>query len=393
MKKLMTVLIVLVLALGIITAGDVKFLFTELDQHPEILVGFLPTLTSVGASYEGLELMPGNLTQLQATIGGGYTQRRLYQDPGTGDQIDTDLFVYDSIQTRWRLTFLQGFGDSWVKDKDLITAYVGYEGRWESNIDSMKAGEFRQNGLPGASADADGLNPIPTFDSWSWGSFLDSTIYPDLANDRKVFGTILYGGIKLNCMEDRMVGVKGYQAKIDFRWAPNFLNKEISYYSAYANFVAGTTLFELSNKKGLNVLSFVAIDRVNVNWTDGTAVPVFAQGSVSLGRKMRGFGTWSYNTNFTVVNNFDIRIAGPEPFIDGIFPRINLFFDMGYHSGKYFNSDFSDSHFLCSTGAQFTVSFFDFIDLGYQLSYLIVGENYQQPGSKWISSFTFFLDF
>ncbi len=48
MKKAFTVLIVLILAVCSVFAGDFKFLFTELDQHPEILAGFLPTLTAVG---------------------------------------------------------------------------------------------------------------------------------------------------------------------------------------------------------------------------------------------------------------------------------------------------------------------------------------------------------
>ena len=37
MKKAFTVLIVLILAVCSVFAGDFKFLFTELDQHPEIM--------------------------------------------------------------------------------------------------------------------------------------------------------------------------------------------------------------------------------------------------------------------------------------------------------------------------------------------------------------------
>ena len=81
MKRILTVVLVLALALCSVFAGDFKFLFTELDQHTEILSGFLPTLVTVGAGYNGLSLIEGDLTQIQATIGGGYTQRVLFQDP------------------------------------------------------------------------------------------------------------------------------------------------------------------------------------------------------------------------------------------------------------------------------------------------------------------------
>ena len=95
MKKALTVVLILALALCSVFAGDFKFLFTELDQHPEILAGFLPTLTAIGAGYEGLSLIEGDLTQFQATIGGGYTQRVLFQDPVTGEPLISDQMLYD----------------------------------------------------------------------------------------------------------------------------------------------------------------------------------------------------------------------------------------------------------------------------------------------------------
>ena len=95
MKRILTVVLVLALALCSVFAGDFKFLFTELDQHTEILAGFLPTLITIGAGYEGLSLIDGNLTQFQATIGGGYTQRVLFQDPSTGEPLIADQLLSD----------------------------------------------------------------------------------------------------------------------------------------------------------------------------------------------------------------------------------------------------------------------------------------------------------
>ena len=406
MKKALTVVLVLALALCSVFAGDFKFLFTELDQHPEILAGFLPTLTAIGAGYEGLSLIDGNLTQLQATIGGGYTQRALFQNPDNGEPLLDDIMLFDQIQLRWNLKFLQGFGESWVEGKDLVTAYIGYEGRYEKAVDSMKVHEERYRGYADADTRTKGKTPIPSLDEW-FNSHFPSTlagnrIYPDLADDYTAFMTNFYLGARLNLMDDKMVSNEGALAEIKLQFAPSFLNKKASYYSITFNAVAGTTLLEVSNKKGQNLFSIVLIDRLNVNWTDGSKVPVYASMPVSLGRKVRGFNTNSYNTNFTVVNNLDLRLAGPEFIMDGVFPRLNIFFDMGWYAGNYFNSDNSAAamaekydlkRFLCSAGFQLEMCIFDFIDLGFQLSYLISGDNMRTPGEKFITGATFFLDF
>ncbi|MBQ6672374.1 MAG: hypothetical protein IJM73_04045 [Spirochaetales bacterium] len=402
MKKAFTVLIVLILAVCSVFAGDFKFLFTELDQHPEILAGFLPTLTSIGVGYEGLELIPGNLTQIQATIGGGYTQRVLFQDPVTGKPLISNQLLYDDIQIRWNLKFLQGFGDSWVEGLDLVTAYLGYEGRYEKGVDSMVLGQERMRGYADPLTKEKGATAIPSLNDWFGASKAGNSIYPDLADDYIAFMTNFYAGARLNLMDDKMVSNEGFLAELKLQFAPGFFNKKASYYSITLNAVAGTTLYELSDKKGLNLFSIVLIDRANVNWTDGSKVPVYASRPVSLGRKVRGFDTDSYDTNFTVVNNLDIRLAGPEFLLDGIFPRLNLFFDMGYHAGNYFNTDYSAKsmadelglkQFLCSTGIQLEMCFFDFIDLGFQVSYLITGDNMRKPGERFITGATFFLDF
>lgn len=409
MKKILLVTLVLLLAVGSVFAGDFKFLFTELDQHPEILSGFLPTLTAFGTSYEGFEFIEGRLTQLQVTLGGGYTQRVLFQNPSTGEPLLADQGIYDAIQLRWNLKLLQGLGSSWVEGKDLFTVYAGYEGRYEVGTDSMvvdDAKRYRGYEEITETERKTGATTIPSLDDWFKGfgsSSATTKIYPDLSNGYEAFLNNFYLGAKLNGMNDKMVTTDGVLAELKVQFAPSFLNKKASYYSITLNAVAAKTLLEIKTSGSTNNLfSIVMIDRVNLNWTDGSQVPVYAQMPVSLGRKVRGFNTNSYNTNFTVVNNFDIRISGPEPFVDGIFPRLNVFFDVGYYAGDYFNTElgakdmaekYGLERILCSVGAQLEMSFFDFIDLGFQVSYLINGSNLRNPEQRFITGATFFLDF
>jgi hypothetical protein len=396
MKKALLVVLLICVAFTSVLAGDLKYLFTDLDQHVEILNGFLPTLLGMGASFEGLALVEDQLTQLQAYAAGGYTQRKAYQNPLDGSVLSQDFLVFDLWQARLTLKFLQGFGGkSEISSKDLLTAYAGYEGRWEMPVDSMVAGLQRLNGI---------MVTVPTIDLWTAdsqaaaGSVRNSAIYPELAAP-SIFASTFFGGLKLNMMQDDGVTSNGLSVDLSLKATfPAISTNSLSFWSANLNVVGGYTIFQLQSlgKDPQNIFSVVAVDRFCVNYTDGDAVPAFIQGSVSLGRKVRGFNSNTYNTNFTVVNNLDIRLSGPDrmlSFLDGIFPRINLFFDMGFNSGKLFNCNVENSYFLCSTGVQVTVSFMDFIDLGLQCAYLIKGTNLVNPDSNIQMGATFFLDF
>ncbi len=384
-KKIMVTAVVLLLAVTSVFAAPLRFVFGDLGQHPEILMGFLPSYLLAGAGYRPVELIEGDVTEIQLLAGLGYNQRKVWQDYLSGEVKKEDPIVYDVLETDWILRFVQGFGDSSVAGKDLLTITAGYEGKLEFALDSMVKGQTRNNGIQSVIRSLD--DRIGTY---------EGDIYPDLRGNRTALGSVLALQLKYDEMDDRMTTTDGFVAKADLKWAPSFLNGALDgkadYYSLTLNAVAAKTVFAYS-ENGKDMFTITLVDRGNVNWTDGSMVPVWAQGPVSLGRKVRGFNTWTYNTQFTAVNNFDVRFAGPNLGVKGIFPRVNLFYDIGYGCGKYFNTQISEGNFLMSTGVQVTVSFFDFIDLGYQVAYLFSGEKFSEGTKKVVGSFTFFLDF
>lgn len=384
-KKIMVTAVVLLLAVTSVFAAPLRFVFGDLGQHPEILMGFLPSYLLAGAGYRPVELIEGDVTEIQLLAGLGYNQRKVWQDCLSGEVVKEDPIVYDVLETDWILRFVQGFGDSSVAGKDLLTITAGYEGKLEFALDSMVKGQTRNNGIQSVIRSLD--DRIGTY---------DGDIYPDLRGNRTALGSVLALQLKYDEMDDRMTTTDGFVAKADLKWAPSFLNGALDgkadYYSLTLNAVAAKTVFAYS-ENGKDMFTITLVDRGNVNWTDGSMVPVWAQGPVSLGRKVRGYNPWTYNTQFTAVNNFDVRFAGPNLGVKGIFPRVNLFYDIGYGCGKYFNTQISEGNFLMSTGVQVTVSFFDFIDLGYQVAYLFSGEKFSEGTKKVVGSFTFFLDF
>lgn len=382
MKKLLTILLVFVMVLSGAAASspEFRFVFGDLDQHPEVLIGFCPTylLLGFGADFHFIE---NNTSELQVLVGGGYNQRMVFQDPNNGmydyapytrENGDRAGITYDTAQGDLFLRFNQGFME------DLLVLRASVETQYEANLDSF----------------VDGKNePLKT----QLGTGYEKT-YPDLAGDSQFLGTSIALRLTYDDMEDTLFTNDGILAYVEAKWAPYFLNSWLDgtadYYSLTANAVFAKTLYNYSTEK-MDWFSIVLIDRINVNWTDGS-VPVNAQGPVSLGRKVRGYNTYSYGTEFSVVNNFDIRFSGPGMGLDGLRPRINVFFDMGLGAGNYFNTDIAPEkgvNFLCSTGGQFTISIFDFIDLGYEIAYIFTGEKLTKPGDRVVTRFTFFLDF
>ena len=394
-KKFVSLLFVLFIALTTIGAFDIGGGWTidgTIDQHPEILIGFIPTYGEITVGYAGLELMEGNRTEIQLTAGAGYVERRFWIDPEDGYEKRemTNPLTFDALQIGWGLRFNQGFLESPVGGKDLITLSVGYAGRYEDAMDSMVRGGTKQ-----AWGDETEVFSISDFLSTRPEG---SRLYPDLRGDNQYLGSSLFFSFYLDAMEDTLSTNDGYSVEFQADWAPYGLNSALDgkaeFYQFTLEAVGAKTLYLYRTEK-MNWFSVVIIDRLRANWLSGELVPTYVQKLGSLGRQVRGYSNYTYGTEFYIVNNFDIRLTGPDMGVDGLSPRINLFFDMGYGCGNYFNTDHYGSNFLASTGAQFTLSIFDIIDLGYQLAYLIPSDtyNYARGDTRLVGSFTFFLDF
>lgn len=390
MKKILLILLIAVMCFSSLFAADWHFVFGDLSQHPEIVWGFLPSYLDAGVGYTGISLLEGNVTDFQVLVGGGYNQRKLWQNPINGYIIYDNPLIYDVIDFDWSLRFAQGFFSSPVGDKDLVTITLAYNGQYESSVDSMVAGKEKFNGVN---------STVKTIDEFFEGydGDINPNIYPELNGDKKFLGTQLAAYLKIDAMEDSIHENNGFLAKASLFWGPKALNSSLDGYADYISFradgIGAYTLYDYKHNDK-SWFSVVLIDRANFSYTGGDAIPAFIQGPNSLGRKVRGFNTYTYNTAFSVVNNFDIRLAGPDLGIHGIAPRINIFFDMGYGWGELNNSSISKENFIASTGVQGTITFFDFIDLGYQIAYLIQGTNYAKGSeNRLVGSFTFFLDF
>ena len=275
MKRLLTILLVFIMILtgAFASSPTFRFVFGDLDQHPEILIGFCPTylLLGFGADFHFIE---NNTSELQVLVGGGYNQRMVFQDPSDGTPFytvsDGRGITYDAAQGDLFLRFNQGFMN------DLLVLRASIETQYEANLNSF----------------VDGKNdPLKT----QLGPFFNKTIYPDLSGDAQFLGTSLALRLTYDDMEDTLFTNDGILAYVEAKVAPYFLNQWLdgtaNYYSLTANAVFAKTLYNYSTENA-DWFSIVLIDRVSeqfrypflrsccrTRWTKATCQPVLRYGA------------------------------------------------------------------------------------------------------------------
>ncbi len=362
-KRIAMAMVICLLVLSPLAAGDIEFTLDSFNTNNDIFIGFCPTFLTGGIDYTGLELIDGNSTDLIFITGGGYTQRQLWRDANGAPLInyanesactaDADARTFNVITGEWKILFTQGVFWNEATYNDLVTIELGYLGRYEKYLENKEG---------------------------TTSYFIDSpnsVIYPEA--DQLVSNTFV-GGFMIETAVNDMVSAHGFDLEFSASYAPawilnSLLDGVVDYYSLSGVFTGYLPLYEKRSDDYMNLVSVYLSDRIRADYIEGPAVPVYAQKEPSLGYKMRGFKSFSYATSLTAVNNFDVRVSGPEVKIPGLFPRGGLYCDIGYYTGHYANDENEkDTGLLMSAGAELAFSFFDFLNLGARANYALVGD-------------------
>ena len=388
MKKTLLITVLIFSVLACVQAKDFHIRFGvgeargALETLPDAMGGIFPGYFRIGAGYTGFNLLPERTTELKLIGGFGVQQRKLWQNPVTGEVIDNyEPAAVNALSAEWDLSFAQGFFTSPVYGKDFLTAKIGYSGRYEKYMGDT------------------------TFLYWTLPAnldrFTDSKVYSDVAGG-KFLGNEINLSLKLDDMEDTLHTNDGWYTTLDFKFGPSFMNKALdgkaSYVTGTFNAVGAKTLLNLTNSQNnRSMFSIVLIDRLNGWYVGGKEVPTFIQRAASMGRRMRGYAFYSYVYKFSFVNNLEFRFTAPGIHWDGLAPRAALFFDVGYGLGNHVNTSSVNAsvsnQLLMSLGGQIELSFFDFVDIGFQVSYLLKGENLLKEGKKVTTAFFLTLDY
>ncbi len=361
-KRLIIGLLICLVSVSTIAAGGTSFVLDSFDTNGDVLIGFFPTYITSGSRFSMPSLIDGNSTDLLLISGGGYTQRQLWRDE-TGAVLDTyadigavdlgeDARKFNVITGELKILFEQGIFWSEATDDDLVTIQIGYKGRYEQYLENVGGATsyFTTTGIA----------------------------YPEAAD--QLISNTLAGELRLETVVSEKVTARGIDVSIGVDYAPlwmlnDLLGDGVDYFAAQATIEGYLPLMQLKNEeetKSLFALYFA--DRIRADFLQGDSVPVYAQKESSLGHKMRGFESFSYATSLNVVNNFDLRITGPE-IISGLFPRAAVFCDVGYYMGHYNNtSGITDEGLLLSAGGEFALSIMDFLNAGIRANYALMGD-------------------
>ena len=366
MKKILLILIILTVSVSFVSAGDFEFAFEDARFHSDLLGGFAPIYIRAGVDYTGFEIIDDQRTDLYIIGGGALVSSTLWTDqagiPFNPSAVDntTDLFDDYNRYSRWQgdfsLKLKQGLIQEDNRDKAFLAVYGKYGFHFTSPHENWKETSAYSNFLIG-----------------------EASVYPDQAG---TVTNILQFGAELDRLDTGDV-YDGFNVDASIilgpRWLANNLHGDSNFLNLNLTAKGYYSLLELKRRNSeLTALGIYLADRIQVDYLAGDAVPQFYQEGPALGSKMRGYEGMSMGTEFTAVNNFDVRIYGFE-FIDNINPVVNLFLDAGVFAGKYNNTDFMETgDFRLSTGFEVALNIVDFTQIGYMFGFPLVGDNLKE---------------
>lgn len=353
-NKKMLCLILLTYLVSFSLFSSWSFTFDSWEGHPRIGSGLIPTGIQVGVIKSGLGLFDERETELYLLGLVGYQERLVWQDPLGGFLRRADPLVYDQLHFDWTVGLNQYF-DS----RQRHSLFAGYRGSYEYALDSMIVNTNLRSGN------------VQTRASWFSGG---NSIFGPLSGIGTSFG-VLY---RYSALSTTFTTADGLTASALAWFGPSSLNTHASYMLIEGSFQAAKTLFNLVESKR-NLYSIVVSNRSSVSAAFGSVIPLSVQQTASLGSKVRGFGTFQFPTDYSVANQVNLFLNGPETFLSGLFPRLILFFDIGYGFGELYNTSIERNDLIASTGIEMAFTIRSFFDIGYEMAYLLKGTNYEYP--------------
>lgn len=352
MKKRLYVTFAVLILSPILAFSSWSALYDGWEGHPRILAGLIPTSLGAGIS---LDWQSG--TSFYAKGRAGYFERMLWQRPTDGMPIVSDPLLYDLLRFDLEGGLAQRLGSH--------MASIGYRISYERPFDSMIVGTTLASGV---------VDPVA---GWSSNS---------------VFG--------------RLSGIKGsLEARYRFdRYHDNHSRSDGILIALGGSYGTGSYLSLSVEAKGAKTLlaemegehslfSIVVVDRIVGSYDLGASIPLSVQEVSAFGAKVRGFSTFQYPVALSMANQLDLRFSGPSVVYRGIFPRMTLFCDVGYGHETVANSTFQATGMLASGGVSLHFTLGPYMDLGYQMAYLLVGENHAHPGAKMVGELSAHLRF
>ena len=362
--------VVLCLFILVLTSYSVfaswSFVYESWEGHPRIGSSLIPTGIRSGVTSDLRPIFSGWETDLVLLAKAGFHERVLWQHPVSGVLLSSSPLVFDLLQFDWTIGIKQNLGSK-------QNIFLGYRGSYEQALDSMVEGDVLDSGT------------VLGIDPW-FSSYGGNTHYGKLSG----IGTSILLSYSYNQEEELFDGL-AFESSLFV--GPKLLNTNASYLAFTAEGAGALMIYQELDEKQHNLYSIIFRDNLQLTYTLGSHIPVSVLQETSLGSLVRGYGSGQYPLDGALANRFSLCFNGPEPFTKGFYPRLILFFDVGYGFGQLANTSVSSSAFLASTGVSVTYSLLSYMDIGYQMAYLMEESNPMQPGKTMVGELVAYLHF
>ena len=330
MRKLLLQVLFILITLPLSAIGFGYHVF-EIRTEPEFGKGVFPTSVKYQFNFPVPDLIEGNRTELAFRLDNGLVYRTLRQDPETGEIFAEDplLYAFPKEYTvhydEFNLFFAQGFFDTAFSDRDLLTAFVSIDGRFEMAFERLSwmtsPGETE-----GLFWRGNGDYRFPADGSWTGA--------PELSDDRSVFQTTITAGLMFDYMRDTLTRRDGIRGGTYWRFAPEWMiltDGSASFVLSWNEAQLSKTLFSVPADNGKTWFSIVLDDWVTYRWIYGSKVPAYIQGGDIWGPDVP-------NARNLITNRLALTFYGPQIISRDTYPSLMLFWDLGWGLGRVLNT-------------------------------------------------------
>ena len=366
MRKLCILLLSIMLSAPLAAIGFGYHVF-EVRTEPEFSNGVFPTSVMYQFNFPMPDFISGRSTILAFRLDNGLAYRNLRQSPCDGSILARDPVPYPTEYTvlfdEFNLFFAQGFMETRDEKKDLLTAFISIDGRFENAYERLSwlSGPGDMEGLFNT---FDGGTKAERFPGASWVGA------PELAGSRSMFQTYISFGLNVDYMDDDVTTRDGIKGSTYVRLSPewmiltdgtgSFVLWETEIHGAY-------TLFEkpMVSKKAFTWFSLVLDDKLTYRYLHGDRIPQYIMGGELWGPDVPA-------SSSAITNRLSLSLYGPQLGKD-TYPSITIFWDFGLGLGRMLNS--SSSMRIAETVASYGIRA-EFVIAGIAEFYYEIGCSY-----------------
>ena len=337
--------------------------------------GLVPTGGDFSLLYRAPRLIPGLDTIIENDFGAGYETDNYYRNPNgtpySGPSDKGSPVVFDRLEILEGLGVRQGILWDEARNRNLLEGFIFYRLHYDRNFTPSGANPLIfQSGRP------------------------DST---------QILSNSIIAGLSASTLErDRVHKTwDGLYGEVSVQWGPGFFFNSIGntdFSRLNATFKGFRTLYAAPEQGDWNLFSIYAGDFVSIDYAGGGSMPFYVQESTgglspraTTDDWVRGFESGAYDTQFKVVNNFDVRFQGPAMIWPSVVPGAYIFSDVGYYSGFSGDPSSTPGGFLASAGIG---GYVDVFDLGVVTGYVALPlYGHRVDGASWTINFHFHLGF